>query len=53
MNCQHPLCTEPARYGCDICNTKFCRDHGSLSMIVAQIETSVCWKCGGFNVDAE
>jgi hypothetical protein len=51
--CQHPNCSEPYTHTCDVCGTRFCRDHGSACKIVAQIETSCCWLHSGFNVDAE
>ena len=49
--CSHPHCIERGRHNCCACGARFCADHGTASTIVAQIETAVCWKCGGFNAD--
>ncbi len=61
MICQYPcgvlLCGNPANQ-CECCDNYFCSDHGTVAGDregregeVAQAYPSVCWKCGGFNVD--
>ena len=51
--CSYPECPVPAQSSCDICDAKFCSDHGTANgySLVAQCDTSACWKCGGFNAD--
>ncbi len=60
--CEYEDCTEVAQYQCECCHgsTWFCSDHGSVggdregdenSLTVAV--PSACWKCGGFNADAD
>jgi hypothetical protein len=57
--CQHSPCDNHAAYCCDQCDTYFCSDHGTpggdrdtqdVGMVAVP---SLCWKCGGFNVDEE
>lgn len=54
--CDYPTCPSPAQYQCDNCAANFCEDHGSKGGDQSYGEgimayPSVCWKCGGFNVD--
>ena len=58
ISCYYPECLCPARAECDNCSKKFCGDHGSVGGDVpgdenslTQAYPSLCWKCGGFNVD--
>lgn len=58
MECCHPGCAEIWEYECDNCSARFCPDHGSKG---GDRETegglvacpSLCFRCGGFNADAE
>lgn len=58
--CAYLDCNEKQVTQCDNCGTAFCSDHGTRGgdreddrykggMVAVP---SVCWKCGGFNVDA-
>ena len=58
FNCEQHHCLRLAEYQCDHCNKHFCSDHGTkggdregdeTSLTVAV--PSMCWRCGGFDVD--
>jgi hypothetical protein len=49
VNCHY--CDQPAKHGCDICDRRFCEDHGTPSTIAYGIETSACANCGGYSCD--
>jgi hypothetical protein len=52
--CQYPDCTEERAGICEICDTHYCEDHGTAHLPFHSYDTiSVCWKCGGYNADAE
>lgn len=57
--CQFLGCAEMERSQCDHCDTSFCEDHGTIGgdrqvqEVGAVAYPSECWKCGGFNADAE
>lgn len=58
-HCEHLECDRPGYYYCDQCVTRFCSDHGSpggdrqVQEVGPVAYPSACWKCGGFNADAE
>lgn len=57
--CEHPNCDRSGTASCDQCNRYFCSDHGTaggdrqIQDVGAVAFPSICWDCGGFNVDAE
>lgn len=65
ITCAYPDCPVPAILACECCETVFCSDHGTRggdqeggtnpdgSPHGAYSEPSACWKCGGFNADAD
>ena len=56
--CQNHSCQELSIAACDMCDRYFCIDHGSagydrqMQDVGAVAYPALCWKCGGFNVDA-
>lgn len=45
------FCDEIGTHVCDLCDGRFCEDHGTPGTWVCGIETSACAGCGGFNAD--
>lgn len=58
--CEHADCPYPADGGrCEFCDTRFCTDHGTSGEThkdqqgYSYYVPAQCWKCGGYNVDAQ
>jgi hypothetical protein len=64
--CAYPGCSEEAQHECECCleSRHFCSDHGSAGgdheggegargPYGAYAVPSACWKCGGYNADAD
>ncbi len=58
-NCDYNGCPCAAIAACEHCGNAFCSDHGScggdhqIENVGAVAYPAQCWKCGGFNADAE
>ena len=57
--CERPDCDAEAAHCCDLCDKRFCSDHGSkggdrqIQDVGAVAYPSQCWACGGFDADEE
>ena len=61
--CSRPGCRESGSHTCEICDRRFCDDHGSKggdreggsnpngSPYGAYAVPACCWNCGGFDAD--
>ena len=55
--CSKPECGEPTKRVCDFCDRPFCGDHGSKGGDIQVQDVgpvaypSMCWACGGFDLD--